>query len=148
MLLEEFADAPEPDRGLLAYRRVSDTLGRTPWYLRLLRDAGPVALRLARVLGLSRYCTDLLARDPEALRLLADDAELVPAAARGAAGRVRRRGRPAPRRPRAAPRSAAVRALRRRELFRVACADVLAAGDLAPAEPVDVATRRARPWPT
>ncbi len=73
MLLEEFADAPEPDRGLLNYRHVSDKLGSTPWYLRLLRDGGPVARRLARVLSLSRYATDLLTRDPEALRLLADD---------------------------------------------------------------------------
>jgi glutamate-ammonia-ligase adenylyltransferase len=78
MLLEEFADAPEPDRGLLNYRHVSDKLGSTPWYLRLLRDGGPVARRLARVLSLSRYATDLLIRDPEALRLLADDAELQP----------------------------------------------------------------------
>ncbi|HKS98536.1 MAG TPA: bifunctional [glutamine synthetase] adenylyltransferase/[glutamine synthetase]-adenylyl-L-tyrosine phosphorylase, partial [Rugosimonospora sp.] len=81
VLLSEFADAPEPDRGLLAYRQVSESLGATPWYLRLLRDEGPVALRLAGLLGLSRYVTDLLARDPEALRLLADDGELVPRAA-------------------------------------------------------------------
>jgi glutamate-ammonia-ligase adenylyltransferase len=78
VLLSAFADAPEPDRGLLAYRQVSEKLGSTPWYLRLLRDEGPVALRLARLLGLSRYVTDLLSRDPEALRLLADDGELVP----------------------------------------------------------------------
>ena len=37
-LLSEFADAPEPDRGLLGYRQVSEKLGTTPWYLRLLRD--------------------------------------------------------------------------------------------------------------
>src|SRR4051794_19026249 len=78
MLLQEFADAPEPDRGLLNYRDVSDKLGSTPWYLRLLRDGGPVARRLAHVLSLSRYATDLLTRDPEALRLLADDQELQP----------------------------------------------------------------------
>ena len=78
VLLEEFADAPEPDRGLLNYRHVSDKLGSTPWYLRLLRDGGPVARRLARVLSLSRYAADLLTRDPEALRLLAEDAELQP----------------------------------------------------------------------
>ena len=30
VLLGEFADAPEPDRGLLAYRQVSDTLGPPP----------------------------------------------------------------------------------------------------------------------
>ena len=30
VLLQEFADAAEPDRGLLSYRQVSDTLGATP----------------------------------------------------------------------------------------------------------------------
>jgi [glutamine synthetase] adenylyltransferase / [glutamine synthetase]-adenylyl-L-tyrosine phosphorylase len=137
MLLQEFADAPEPDRGLLNYRHVSDKLGSTPWYLRLLRDGGPVAGRLARVLSLSRYATDLLTRDPEALRLLAEDSELQPrprdvlidgfasAADRYPADPVKA--------------IAAVRALRRRELFRLACADILSrAGELAPAQPLDV----------
>jgi [glutamine synthetase] adenylyltransferase / [glutamine synthetase]-adenylyl-L-tyrosine phosphorylase len=137
MLLQEFADAPEPDRGLLNYRHVSDKLGSTPWYLRLLRDGGPVARRLARVLSLSRYATDLLTRDPEALRLLADDGELQPRP-----GDVLRDGfsAAADRHP-ADPHKAidAIRALRRRELFRLACADILSrAGDLAPAQPLDV----------
>ncbi|GAA3519340.1 bifunctional [glutamine synthetase] adenylyltransferase/[glutamine synthetase]-adenylyl-L-tyrosine phosphorylase [Actinocatenispora rupis] len=121
-LLPEFADAPEPDHGLLAYRRVSEKLGRTPWYLRLLRDSGPVAIRLARLLGTSRYVTDLLARDPEALRLLADDAELVPrepaALTEAMSAAVRRHDRPD-------DAVGALRALRRRELFRIACADLL-----------------------
>ncbi|WP_433302386.1 bifunctional [glutamine synthetase] adenylyltransferase/[glutamine synthetase]-adenylyl-L-tyrosine phosphorylase [Actinoplanes sp. CA-030573] len=139
MLLQEFADAPEPDRGLLNYRDVSDKLGSTPWYLRLLRDGGPVARRLARVLSLSRYATDLLTRDPEALRLLADDAELVPrdrqALMVGFAAAAERHA------DNAEKATAAVRALRRRELFRLACADILSqAGDLAPAQPIDVGT--------
>lgn len=37
-----------------------------------------MARRLARILAGSRYVADLLARDPEALRLLAEDAELTP----------------------------------------------------------------------
>ncbi|WP_432977624.1 bifunctional [glutamine synthetase] adenylyltransferase/[glutamine synthetase]-adenylyl-L-tyrosine phosphorylase [Dactylosporangium sp. CA-233914] len=121
-LLSEFADAPEPDRGLLAYRQVSEKVGNTPWYLRLLRDEGPVALRLARLLALSRYVTDLLIHDPEALRLLADDTELVP---RSAATLTEGFAAAAARHP--DPESAinAVRALRRRELFRIACADLL-----------------------
>ncbi|GAA4451478.1 bifunctional [glutamine synthetase] adenylyltransferase/[glutamine synthetase]-adenylyl-L-tyrosine phosphorylase [Phytohabitans houttuyneae] len=136
VLLQEFADAPEPDRGLLSYRQVSDKLGGSPWYLRLLRDEGPVALRLARVLGLSRYAVDLLARDPEALRLLADDAELVPrqrdVLREGFVAAAERHGV-------LQEAIGAVRALRRRELFRIACADVLAhAGTLAPAQPVDI----------
>jgi glutamate-ammonia-ligase adenylyltransferase len=139
VLLGEFADAPEPDRGLLAYRQVSDTLGTVPWYLRLLRDTGPVAQRLARVLGLSRYVADLLARDPEALRLLADDTELAPrpapVLAEGFAAAAHRHMTTGDG-PEVAVR--AVRALRRRELVRVACADLLGGGDLAPPEPVDV----------
>jgi glutamate-ammonia-ligase adenylyltransferase len=172
VLLEQFADVPQPDRGLLGYRRVSDRLGTVPWYLRLLRDAGPVAQRLARVLGLSRYAAELLARDPEGVRLLADDAELVPRPAAvlrdgfAAAAARYAPARPAPGPPPPAdhePRVltagrsgaephdrrsqgdaaeaavAAVRALRRRELVRIACADLLAGGgDLAPAEPVDL----------
>ncbi|GIF11738.1 bifunctional [glutamine synthetase] adenylyltransferase/[glutamine synthetase]-adenylyl-L-tyrosine phosphorylase [Actinoplanes teichomyceticus] len=137
MLLQEFADAPEPDRGLLNYRQVSDKLGSTPWYLRLLRDGGPVARRLARVISLSRYATDLLTRDPEALRLLADDAELQPRSRDSlldgfAAAAERHADDPG-------KAIAAVRALRRRELFRLACADILShGGELAPAQPVDV----------
>jgi glutamate-ammonia-ligase adenylyltransferase len=125
--LSEFADAPEPDRGLLAYRQVSEKLGNTPWYLRLLRDEGPVALRLARLLALSRYVTELLVRDPEALRLLADDAELVPRSLDTLVGAftaaVARHEDPE-------TASNAVRAQRRRELFRIACADLLGQCDV------------------
>ncbi|MFJ8578534.1 bifunctional [glutamine synthetase] adenylyltransferase/[glutamine synthetase]-adenylyl-L-tyrosine phosphorylase [Micromonospora sp. NPDC093277] len=130
VLLSEFADAPEPDRGLLNYRQVSDKLGSTPWYLRLLRDSGPVARRLARVLSSSRYAADLLAREPEALRLLAEDTELTPRSrevlGEGFAAAAARHGDPV-------EAVRAVRALRRRELVRLACADVLSrAGALAP----------------
>ncbi len=121
-MLSEFADAPEPDRGLLAYRQVSERLGASPWYLRLLRDEGPVALRLAYLLGLSRYVTDLLLRDPEALRLLTDDAELVP---RGRDSLVDGFRAAAARHVDPVTAVNTVRALRRRELFRVACADLL-----------------------
>ena len=78
LMLAYFADAPDPDAGLLAYRQVSEALGSTPWYLRLLRDEGQVAARLAYVLATSRYVVDMLLRAPEALQLLADDNELVP----------------------------------------------------------------------
>jgi glutamate-ammonia-ligase adenylyltransferase len=122
VLLSEFADAPEPDRGLLAYRQVSEKVGNTPWYLRLLRDEGPVALRLARLLALSRYVTELLVHDPEALRLLADDAELVP---RGAEALTEGFAAAASRHDDPETAINAVRAQRRRELFRIACADLL-----------------------
>ncbi|MFC0004307.1 bifunctional [glutamine synthetase] adenylyltransferase/[glutamine synthetase]-adenylyl-L-tyrosine phosphorylase [Micromonospora siamensis] len=130
VLLSEFADAPEPDRGLLNYRQVSDSLGSTPWYLRLLRDEGPVARRLARVLSSSRYAADLLAREPEALRLLADDSELTP---RGPAVLCDGFTAAAARHTDPVQATRAVRALRRRELVRLSCADLLSrAGGLAP----------------
>ncbi|GLY20748.1 bifunctional [glutamine synthetase] adenylyltransferase/[glutamine synthetase]-adenylyl-L-tyrosine phosphorylase [Micromonospora sp. NBRC 101691] len=130
VLLSEFADAPEPDRGLLNYRQVSDKLGSTPWYLRVLRDEGPVARRLARVLSLSRYAADLLSREPEALRLLAEESELTPrpreVLCEGFSAAAARHTDPV-------EATRAVRALRRRELVRLACADVLSrAGSLAP----------------
>ncbi|MGW4497494.1 bifunctional [glutamine synthetase] adenylyltransferase/[glutamine synthetase]-adenylyl-L-tyrosine phosphorylase [Micromonospora sp. NPDC004336] len=133
VLLSEFADAPEPDRGLLNYRQVSDKLGSTPWYLRLLRDSGPVARRLARVLSSSRYAADLLAREPEALRLLAEESELTPrpreVLCEGFAAAAARHADPV-------EATRAIRAMRRRELVRISCADLLSrAGSLAPSPP-------------
>ena len=54
--------------GCSAFRQLSDALGATHWYLRLLRDEGAAAERLARILlASSRYATDLLLRAPEAV---------------------------------------------------------------------------------
>jgi len=121
-LLALLADAPDPDAGLLAYRHISEALERTPWFLRLLRDEGTVLERLATLLGSGRYVPDLLARAPEALRLLASDDELVPhppATLHGVMGSVvGRHDDP----DRAAD---AVRGRRRHELLRIACSDRL-----------------------
>ena len=43
VLLSWFADGPEPDIALLSFRRLSDALGSTPWFLRLLRDESAAA---------------------------------------------------------------------------------------------------------
>ena len=126
-ILATFADAPDPDAGLLAYRKVSDRLGQTPWYLRLLRDEGLVAVRFARLLGTSRYVGDLLGRDPEGLRLLADSAELAPRppeALHGVLGASVQRHAESP-----DAGVVAARALRRRELLRIASADLLGFAD-------------------
>jgi glutamate-ammonia-ligase adenylyltransferase len=129
VLLGWFADAAEPDAGLLAFRQVSEALGETPWFLRLLRDETKAAERIACVLASSRYATGLLLRAPEAVAIFADDAELVP---RGA-GSLRSEYMTAARRHEADAEAAAVavRSLRRRELLRVAAADVLGLVDLA-----------------
>ncbi len=72
VLLGWFADSADPDAGLLNFRKVSDALGKTPWYLRLLRDEGAAAENLARVLSAGRLAPDLLLRAPEAVALLGD----------------------------------------------------------------------------
>ncbi|MDT4937055.1 MAG: [glutamine synthetase] adenylyltransferase / [glutamine synthetase]-adenylyl-L-tyrosine, partial [Pseudonocardiales bacterium] len=122
VLLADFADAPDPDRGLLAYRRVSDELGATPWYLRLLRDEGAVATRLAYLLGTSRYVERMVGRAPESLQMLADDTELVPRERREIEAAMRDS---AQRQSDAVAGVAVVRGIRRQELLRVAFTDLL-----------------------
>lgn len=75
-----FAAGPDPDAGLLAFRDLSEHLGSTHWYLKLLRDSGVAAERLSYILASSRYAADSLQRLPEAVQWLADDAELAPRA--------------------------------------------------------------------
>jgi [glutamine synthetase] adenylyltransferase / [glutamine synthetase]-adenylyl-L-tyrosine phosphorylase len=123
VMLGWFADAAQPDAGLLAFRQVSEVLGDSSWYLRLLRDDTRVAQRMARLLASSRYASGLLLRAPDALAMLADDAQLAPRSAAelgpDMAAAVRRHGV-------AAEAVAAALALRRRELLRTAMADLLA----------------------
>jgi glutamate-ammonia-ligase adenylyltransferase len=122
VLLQTLAAAPNPDAGLLAYRQVSEALGGNQWFLRLLRDEGQVAERLAQLLGSSQYVASLLTRTPEALRLLADDAELEPRSAAVLAGAWRQAaGRASD--PKAG--MLVLRGLRRQELLRIASADLL-----------------------
>ncbi|MFI6683740.1 bifunctional [glutamine synthetase] adenylyltransferase/[glutamine synthetase]-adenylyl-L-tyrosine phosphorylase [Streptomyces sp. NPDC050485] len=122
VLLGWFADSADPDAGLLGFRKVSDALGKTPWYLRLLRDEGAAAENLARVLSAGRLAPDLLLRAPEAVAILGDQGGLVP---RGrdhleqeilaAVGRAET----------AEGAVAAARGVRRRELFRTAAGDLI-----------------------
>ncbi len=126
-MLGWFAGGPNPDAGLLAFRQVSEALGNTPWYLRALRDEGMMAERLARILASSRYAVSLLTRAPQTVQMLADDNELEPRSLadlevemHAAAGRQ------------STPIAAveAIRAIRRRELFRVAAGDLLGLNDV------------------
>ncbi|CAL9399307.1 bifunctional [glutamine synthetase] adenylyltransferase/[glutamine synthetase]-adenylyl-L-tyrosine phosphorylase [Streptomyces sp. enrichment culture] len=134
VLLGWFADSADPDAGLLGFRKVSDALGTTPWYLRLLRDEGAAAENLARVLSAGRLAPDLLLRAPEAVAILGAREGLEP----------RGRGHLEPEILAAVGRAdtpeqavAAARGVRRRELFRTAAADIIASygTEEAPAHP-------------
>ncbi|GHD69967.1 bifunctional [glutamine synthetase] adenylyltransferase/[glutamine synthetase]-adenylyl-L-tyrosine phosphorylase [Streptomyces goshikiensis] len=122
VLLGWFADSADPDAGLLNFRKVSDALGKTPWYLRFLRDEGAAAENLARVLSAGRLAPDLLMRAPEAVALLGDPEGLLPRTHEAleqevlaAVGRAED--------PETAV--AVARGVRRRELFRTAAADII-----------------------
>ncbi|WP_191871205.1 bifunctional [glutamine synthetase] adenylyltransferase/[glutamine synthetase]-adenylyl-L-tyrosine phosphorylase [Streptomyces filipinensis] len=124
VLLGWFADSADPDAGLLNFRKVSDALGKTPWYLRLLRDEGAAAENLARVLSAGRLAPDLLMRAPEAVALLGDgDGGGLAARERSpleqeilaAVGRAEN----------AEQGVTAARGVRRRELFRTAAGDIV-----------------------
>ncbi|GFG75498.1 bifunctional [glutamine synthetase] adenylyltransferase/[glutamine synthetase]-adenylyl-L-tyrosine phosphorylase [Mycobacterium botniense] len=124
-LLDWLSDTPDPDGGLLAYRRLSEALAGQRWFLPTLRDESAVAKRLMRVLGTSAYVPELLMRAPEVIQQYGDgpsgpkllDVEpgaLAPSLVASAS-----------RHPDPVRAIAAIRALRRRELARIASADLL-----------------------
>ncbi|MGY2702990.1 bifunctional [glutamine synthetase] adenylyltransferase/[glutamine synthetase]-adenylyl-L-tyrosine phosphorylase [Nocardioides sp. HB32] len=126
VLLGWFADAPDPDAGLFGFRRISESLGSTPWYLSTLRDEGQVAERLARILATSRYATDLLEREPQGVRMLNGD--LTPLPAEALTEEMLASGR---RHDVAEDAVLAIRGVRRRELLRIAAGDLLGLTDVA-----------------
>ncbi|MEU9704541.1 bifunctional [glutamine synthetase] adenylyltransferase/[glutamine synthetase]-adenylyl-L-tyrosine phosphorylase [Streptomyces sp. NPDC047981] len=122
VLLGWFADSADPDAGLLGFRRVSDALGKTPWYLRLLRDEGAAAENLARVLSAGRLAPDLLLRAPEAVAILGDPEGLKP---RGRDHLEQEVLAAVGRADGAEQAVTAARGVRRRELFRTSAADLI-----------------------
>ncbi len=121
VLLGWFADGVDPDAGLAGFREVSEALGDTHWYLRLLRDDRAAAEQMARVLSSSVFATALLRRAPEAVALLgSDDALAFRSRATLQAEALSGVGRHTD------PVDAigTARAMRRRELFRIAVADL------------------------
>jgi glutamate-ammonia-ligase adenylyltransferase len=124
-LLYWLSDTPDPDAGLLAYRRLSEAMAAQRWYLSTLRDESAVAKRLMRVLGTSAYVPELLMRAPDVVqsygdgpsgpKLLDTEPEAVARALIASAGRYADPVRAI----------AAARSLRRYELARIASADLL-----------------------
>jgi len=150
VLLHWMTEGTDPDGGLAAFRTISDSLGDSPWYLRMLRDSVGAAQRLSRVLSLSRYVAILIERVPDAVAWLDDDENLKP---RTRETLMEEFGAIDSRHANVEDAAKAVRFARRRELLRVALAVVLdlvdieqtgiALSDIAAAT-IDAATRLAR----
>ena len=122
VMIRWFADGVDPDYGLLAFRRISERLGDTHWFLRMLRDSSGAAERLTHVLSGSRYVGDLMEGTPESVAWLDSEQQLRPRS--GVALQQEARAIQT-RHATIADAMRAVRALRRRELLRVALAALL-----------------------
>ena len=78
VLLQWFSQGTDPDAALLAFRRLSEDLGESHWYLRMLRDSTGAAERMTQVLSNSRLATGLFERIPEAAAWFENEADLQP----------------------------------------------------------------------
>ena len=71
-------EGADPDFGLLSFRRLSEAIGGSHWYLAMLRDSPVAARRLCQVLSSAHWATERLAEFPESIAWLDDDGELEP----------------------------------------------------------------------
>ncbi|GEC99272.1 glutamate-ammonia-ligase adenylyltransferase [Kocuria varians] len=127
VLLDWLAKGVDPDAGLLNLRRVCESLGNTPWFLRLLRDSNAAAERLCHILSSSRYVSDMLETSPDATAWLGDDSKL---ATRSLDELVTEMWSQLSRHRDAGEAMRAVRQIRRREQLRIALADTSGVADV------------------
>lgn len=120
VLLGWLADGVDPDGGLLAFRRLSESLGTTHWYLAMLRDSQAAAERLCHVLSSSRLIADLLEVSPEETAWLGSDKELKPLSFEAQWQEIQSK---MSRHPVPAESIRLIRLIRRREILRIAIAD-------------------------
>ncbi|AXR73690.1 bifunctional [glutamine synthetase] adenylyltransferase/[glutamine synthetase]-adenylyl-L-tyrosine phosphorylase [Auritidibacter sp. NML130574] len=121
-MLGWLATGPDPDGGLLSFRRLSESISRSGWYLRMLRDSSDAAERLCTVLSSSRYVCDLLEHSPEATAWLDRDQDLVPLSLDAILTEMRS---VLSRHPEVNEAMRHIRLIRRREILRTAMADAL-----------------------
>lgn len=117
VLLGWFARGVDADAGLLGFRIVSESLGSTSWYLRMLRDSPAAAERLSQLLSSSRLMTDLLEDASASIAWLDKVADLKPLGEEALASEI---SSLLARHEDAAEAMRAVRYLRRRETLRTA----------------------------
>ncbi len=123
ILLQWLSEGADPDYGLLVFRRLSDALGESHWFLRMLRDSSGAGHRLTQLLSGSRFVGNLFERIPEAVAWLEDGADLVPRTLNILDDEGKAIAKRHARDPNAA--ALAVRTVRRREILRVAISSIL-----------------------
>ncbi len=127
VMLDWFADGADPDYGLLAFRRLSEALGESYWFLRMLRDSSGAASRLTHVLSSARFIGVLLERIPDAAAWFDDEEQLRP---RPLSALLEEARATVARHDDAEGAAVALRTARRREVLRVAIAAILGVIDV------------------
>jgi len=121
-----FAAGPDPDAGLLAFRQLAEQLEHSQWFLKLLRDSGTAAERLATLLSTSGFVTKALLTSATHITWLDNDVDL----AHVPVERLDREVEAIVTRAHDEDQvMTALRGLRRREVVRTAAANVLALQD-------------------
>lgn len=119
-MLGWLTSGPDPDGGLLGFRKLSESVGGSHWYLHMLRDSSAAGERLAHVLSSSRYITDMLEHTPQAAAWMDRDQDLVPLGLETIQTEMTALLRRHPNLPDAAR---YIRLVRRREVLRISLAD-------------------------
>ncbi len=78
VLIRWMAEGIDPDRALLSFRRLSESLGETHWFLRMLRDSSGAAERLMKVLSSSSFIARMLEHIPDSSSWFGDVESLLP----------------------------------------------------------------------
>ena len=125
VLIQWFSEGSDPDAALLAFRRLSEDLGDSPWYLKMLRDSTGAAERMTQVLSNSRLATNLFERIPEAAAWFEKSEDLLPITKNALTVEFEAI---VSRQSLLEPAAKAIRGIRRRETLRLAMGAVL--GDL------------------
>lgn len=78
VMLRWLSEGDNPDRALIAFRRLSEDLGDSHWFLGMLRDSSGAAENLCSLLSFSQLGSSLLERNPQATAWLAEPQQRKP----------------------------------------------------------------------
>ena len=127
VMLRWLSEGDNPDRALISFRRLSEDLGDSHWFLGMLRDSSGAAENLCTLLGFSQLGSALLERNPQATAWLAEPAQRKP---RSKAGIQIEAGAVFDRHDDAEKRVRGIQRLRRKESLRVAMASIFGDAEL------------------
>ena len=127
VLLRWMAEGIDPDRALISFRRLSESLGETHWFLRMLRDSSGAAERLMTVLSSSAFVSRMLGHIPDTSAWFDDEDLLLPKVQTDYENEMLAVLR---RHVEKKPAAEAIRQVRRRETLRLAIGTVLGTLDL------------------